>query len=118
MTPKNIISALNVTGTFPFNHDIFADEDYSTIFITDRYAPLQQIGSIAASNISVNPAPLQQEINISDSSTNGDHSASHIDLTNTLVILVKKYKSKPSPTVFILPEEILGLLKAAPRKLT
>lgn len=85
---------------YPFNRAIFTNDDYLTSFVTNR------------------PAPLQQEINIAAVSTNMDHSASCTDLTNTLVTLAKKDESSRTPTVFISLEEILGLPKAASRKLT
>eukprot|EP00064_Thunnus_orientalis_P026252 superscaffoldBa00016011_g26746 len=39
MTPRNIISGFKVTGIFPFNRDIFPDEDYAPSMVTDRSNP-------------------------------------------------------------------------------
>ncbi|XP_067437844.1 uncharacterized protein [Thunnus thynnus] len=39
MTPRNIISGFKITGIFPFNRDIFPDEDYAPSMVTDRSNP-------------------------------------------------------------------------------
>ncbi|KAL2086177.1 hypothetical protein ACEWY4_017236 [Coilia grayii] len=39
MTPRNITSGFRVTGIFPFNRDIFPDEDYAPSMLTDRPNP-------------------------------------------------------------------------------
>lgn len=36
MTPKKICSAFKATGIFPFNRDIFTDDDFAPSDVTDR----------------------------------------------------------------------------------
>lgn len=36
MTPRNIQKSFSITGIFPFNPDIFTDDEYLSSFVTDR----------------------------------------------------------------------------------
>ena len=35
-TPTNIMEAFQATGIFPFNQDVFEDDDYAPSFVTDQ----------------------------------------------------------------------------------
>lgn len=48
MTPTNITSGFRATGIFPFNRDIFPEEDYAPSMVTDRANPEQSSTSAAA----------------------------------------------------------------------
>ena len=39
MSPINITSGFRATGKFPFNRDIFPEEDYAPSMVTDRVNP-------------------------------------------------------------------------------
>ena len=39
MSPTNITSGFRATGIFPFNRDIFPEEDYAPSMVTDRANP-------------------------------------------------------------------------------
>ena len=43
LVPRNIFSGFKNTGTWPYNPDIFAEEDFAAATITDRLAPDMQI---------------------------------------------------------------------------
>ena len=43
LVPRNILSEFKNTGTWPYNPDIFAEEDFAAATITDRLAPDIQI---------------------------------------------------------------------------
>lgn len=42
MTPLNISAAFTKCGIFPFNKDVFTDEDFMPSSVTDRPAPVSQ----------------------------------------------------------------------------
>lgn len=39
MSPTNITSGFRTTGIYPFNRDIFPEEDYAPSMVTDRANP-------------------------------------------------------------------------------
>ena len=43
LVPRNILSGFKNTGTWPYNPDIFAEEDFAAATLTDRPAPDIQI---------------------------------------------------------------------------
>ncbi|VEN35500.1 unnamed protein product [Callosobruchus maculatus] len=68
MTPANICSAFKCTGIFPFNRDIFSDEDFAPSEITNReisqHVTLPE-GEIHTSTRSTMAQPLNQPVTTS-----------------------------------------------------
>ncbi|XP_057709153.1 zinc finger protein 40-like isoform X2 [Corythoichthys intestinalis] len=111
MTPRNITSGFRVTGIFPFNRDIFPDEDYAPSMLTDRSNPEKPSTSTPAdlpglsheeptTGLEAGPDPGE-----SPTSPEPNSEQSSIDKTGSSVHLG-----------YISPEPILPLPKASTRR--
>lgn len=88
VSPGNIKSGFQVSGIYPFNRDIFQDEDFMGAYVTDRSAP-----SVTAAASSSNCKPSEMSIDSPGSSS------------------TSKEATHPST-----PEDVRPLPKAGPRK--
>ena len=103
MTPKNILSGFECTGTWPYNREIFTELDFAPAAVTDR---LLSTGTEIQSN------EFQQQSQIAK-----PYSCSQICSSTPNF---SKHSAAPTPEVdqYVSPREIRDILKAAPRKAT
>ena len=47
-TPKNISAGFSVSGIYPFNPDVFSEEDFLSSYVTDRQLVEDDVPSVAA----------------------------------------------------------------------
>ena len=96
LVPRNILSGYKNTGTWPYNPDIFAEEDFAAATITDRPAPDIQIPILTPckASSSVDDATLTR----AEKTTSPEHFAA------------------PSSTVYVSPSDVHSIPKAQPRK--
>ncbi|CAG9794748.1 unnamed protein product [Diatraea saccharalis] len=50
-TPRNISKSFEVTGIYPFNRDIFSEEDFLCSYVTDRPEPTSAVSESSTQNI-------------------------------------------------------------------
>lgn len=93
-TTANIMAGFRVSGTFPFNRDVFSDDEFMSAYVTDRPDPVLH----SSSDEQQPAADLNTEtvLTLSDSQQNVSH-AGHVAQTKT-------------------PEQIRPFPKAAARK--
>ena len=121
-TPGNITSGFRVSGIWPFNRDIFGDDEYLSAYVTDRPAPVE-------------PAEIENsdnaEIEDSDNATNNDNTDAQQSSTCSNVPYIDDAQpstSKPVATEdtsdsefsgkHFSPEEVRPFPKAPMRKTT
>lgn len=116
MTPINILSGFRKSGIFPYNPDVFTEDDFLPSYVTDRPDPEPQ-PSTSSNTIT--------ELSVLDSSNNGeqqpeDVANSNINISKTPAGLCKKTgdcKAADIPTkAFLSPQEFRGFPKACQRK--
>lgn len=106
VTPKNIKSGFSVTGIWPFNKDIFTDEDFLPSSVTDRpfVANVEDgVTENVSTSVNLQTANLENADILSQPSTSGAQISAI---------------QKCLPTHHISPEHIRPFPKAGPRKLT
>lgn len=62
MTPNNIQSGFRCSGIFPFNKDIFTDDDFAPGFVTDRPNPEEVRNTIVNPSVAVEPKTLNPSV--------------------------------------------------------
>lgn len=102
MTPINIKSGFRKCGIFPFDRNIFTDDDYLLSSVTDRALPNSSV---------VNDKTPIIDLNGNDKNTAAESSYDK-DLNNSLI----ENNEEHSNTEFITPEKLRGYPKAQPRK--
>ena len=95
-TPKNISAGFSVSGIYPFNPDVFSDEDFLSSYVTDRQLVEDDVPSIAAG----------PSVEAPEQNRPTQHPARH-SLSPT---------SSDSDQCIVAPEVISPFPKAAPRK--
>lgn len=103
MTPKNIISGFKNTGIFPFDQNIFTDDDYLVSAVTDR--PDENITNNINEQVTEN-LTLNEEL------------LSSKQLTKVVDTLTteKTTKNKTTNSMLVSPENVRPYPKAEPRK--
>jgi hypothetical protein len=119
LTPSNILAGVRVSGTWPFNRDVFGDDEFLPSHVTDR--PMPVAGSSVAVN---NDQPFPAALETTDVARDKVCETLLID-NNTAV----QQPSTPGPSqqnndrpstskAFVTPEQIRPFAKAAPLLLT
>ena len=99
MTPKNILSGFECTGTWLFNRDIFTQVDFAPAAVTDR---------ILSTNTEIQSNKFQQ------------HSQIGKPYNPSQLCSFTPHSAAPTPEVdqYVSPRKIHDIPKAAPRKAT
>lgn len=130
-TPKNITNGFKVSGIYPYNPNIFTEDDFLSSYVTDRpnEAPVDGIAPGAVASTSDDQEEPSQG-NVADTiiSTAGEaEKATHSGTSSEPVTPRPQNQEKPThddtplnlpDTNIIMPEEISPFPKAQPRKAT
>ena len=103
MTPKNILSGFECTGTWPFNREIFTKLDFAPAAITD---------CLLSTDTEIQSNEFQQQNEIAKPYSSSQICASTPNFS--------EHSAAPTPEVdqYVSPREIHDIPKAAPRKET
>ena len=103
MTPKNILSGFESTGTWPFNRKIFIELDFAPAAVTDR---------LLSTDTEIQSNEFQQQNQIAKPYSSSQICASTPNFS--------EHSAAPTPEVdqYVSPREIHDIPKAAPRKAT
>jgi len=102
-TPKNIIVGFKVTGIYPFNPNVFSDDDFLCSYVTDRPEAPEE----------TTLQPTEQVVNIPESSSALDVTATQSQLPEPVASTSTNTDKR---TITVTPEEISPFPKAPPRK--
>ena len=122
LVPRNILSGFKNTGTWPYNPDIFAEDDFAAVITTDRPAPDIQIPLI--NNLPVDSARSSACSSQSMLIGNGPithtmQAGSSVDdatLTRAEKTTSPEHFAAPSSIVYVSPSDVYSIPKAQPRK--
>ena len=118
LMPRNILSGFKNIGTWPYNPDIFAEEDFAAATITDRPAPDIQIPLINDLPVDSarSPACSSQSMLIgSGPNTHTMQAGSLVDdatLTRVEKTTSPEHFAAPSSTVYVSPSDVYSIPKA------
>ncbi|KAK7575698.1 hypothetical protein V9T40_012018 [Parthenolecanium corni] len=112
MTPSNILSGFRKTGIFPFNRDIFTEDDYSPSNTTDRSNPETEILCDELPDTSV-PTFKSSELSTPDLEPSTSFNVAQNIQSSSTQFEPKNIRSRSN---FISPFHFKGVPKAAPRK--
>lgn len=101
MTPGNITSGFRVSGVYPFDRDVFGDDEFLPSDVTDRQLPSTS-GNNPSETSQASPRAATSAVNQSVTN-NSDESMTHSEPEEVL-------------TVTISPESVRPFKKAQPRK--
>ena len=103
MTPKNILSGFECTGTWPFNRKIFTELDFAPAAVTDR---------LFSTDTEIQSNEFQQQSKIAKPYSSSQICSSTPNFS--------KHSAAPTPEVnqYVSPREIHDISKAALRKAT
>ena len=103
MTPKNILSGFECTGTWPFNREIFTELDFAPATVTDR---------LLSTDTEIQSNESQQQSQIAKPYSSSQICSSTPNFS--------EHSVAPTPEVdqYVSPREIHDIPKAAPRKAT
>lgn len=123
MTPVNIINAFKKTGIFPFDRNLFTDDDFLPSSVTDRLCPDCEIRIDAENNLSdtqqAGPSNLSQTTNYGQNySANVIQSCKSLNIfsTNHTIHQEASQLVETKPEVFVSPFQFRDSIKAGPRK--
>ena len=116
MTPSNIISGFRKTGIFPYDNEIFQDDDFLASYVTDRPNPIQ---STDQQSVTDSQITSEEAVNCSASSVVHQVSPTSASLNvsvSTEVAAIASTCGLAPVSSFIPPQDIKGYPKAQPRK--
>lgn len=112
MTPINIISGFRKSGIFPFNRDVFTQDDFLPSSVTDRPTSDSRLDCSNQNIVTGEQNTLNHDVIEMPPSTSSL-------ATNYAESSADKTKLAPSTKkIFLSPQEFRGFPKAAPRKNT
>jgi len=134
MTPTNILAGFRVSGTYPFNRDIFTDDEFLSTYVTDRPISVpvpesisedgeSQIASapfveVTDSSGSAPPPPALSTSTIASVSCVGALSPTPVVSDAMSATGIASSATTPTHSVIVSPEQIKPYPKARERKST
>ena len=106
MTPANIQAGFRASGIYPFNRDIFTDDEFQPAEVTDQ--PMEDPNSAGVE-------PPSTPINLAPGTPSTSTSAV-ISIPHAQTSGVEKVTTLTKPIISVTPEQILPLPKARARK--
>ncbi|XP_047142247.1 uncharacterized protein LOC124816638 [Hydra vulgaris] len=110
---QNIQTGFEKSGIWPFNSNIFSDEDFVCSSITDRYLPGE---NNVATEKSISDQPIMEQPSTEENLRLEDRTSSNVEVTGPSQ-LESLSKSQTSGTVNVTPDLVRPYPKAGPRKL-
>ena len=117
LVPRNILSGFKNTGTWPYNPDIFAEEDFAAATITDRTAPDIQIPLINDLPVdSTRSSACSSQSMLIGNGPNTHTTQAGSSLDDAEKTTSPEHFAAPSSTVYVSPSDVYSIPKAQPRK--
>ena len=122
LVPRNILSGFKNTETWPYNPDIFAEEDFAATTITDRPAPdiqIPLINDLPVDSARSSACSSQSMLIGNGPNTHTMQAGSSVDdaiLNRAEKTTSTEHFAAPSSTVYVSPSDVYSIPKAQPRK--
>ena len=122
LVPRNILSGFKNTGTWPYNPDIFAEEDFAAATITNRPAPDIQIPLIndlpidSAKSSACTSQSMLTDGGPNSHTTQAGSSVDHATSSRAKKTTLAEHFAALSSTVYVSPSDVYSIPKAQPRK--
>ena len=121
LMPRNILSGFKNTGTWSYNPDIFAEEDFAATTITDRPAPDIQITLIndlpvdSARSSACTSQSMLIGGGLNSHTMQAGSSVDDATLSRAEKTTSPEHFAAPSSTVYVSPSGVYSIPKAQPR---